>query len=91
MIYVDDIRRYPDHMIKGAARRWGRSWCHMWTDQEDPEELHLIAEKLGLKRSYYQTDHSDFCHYDLTPYKRRHAILLGAQQTSVAEYIRLRN
>lgn len=88
-IYVDDVRRYPNSMIKGAARRWGNSWSHMWTDG-DPEELHEMAEKLGLKRSYYQ-DHPTLAHYDITPPKRLHAILLGAQQTSVAEFIQLRN
>ncbi len=89
-IYVDDERRYPDHMIKGRAKRWGNIWSHMWTDQKNPEELHQMAEKIGLKRSYYQ-DHPTLAHYDVTPPKRKHAILLGAQQTSVTEYIQLRN
>lgn len=91
-IYVDDERRYPDHMIKGRAKRWGNRWCHMWTDQDDPEELHLMIEKLGLKREYYQDHHNNpkFHHYDLTPPKRTHAILLGAQQTSTADFILLR-
>ncbi len=89
-IYVDDERIYPDHMVKGTARRWGKTWSHMWTDG-DEEELHLMAEKLGLKRSYYQDQHPELCHYDIIPAKRKRAILLGAQQTSVAEYIRLRN
>ncbi len=90
-IYVDDETKYPDHMIKGAARKWGRTWSHMWTDQDDPEELHVMAENLGLKRSYYQTDHPELCHYDIIPSKRKRAILLGAQQISVADFIRLRN
>ena len=90
-IYVDDERVYPNSMVKGTARRWGNTWSHMWTDNKDPEELHLMAGKLGLKRSYYQTDHPELCHYDIIPAKRKRAILLGAQQTSVAEFIRLRN
>ncbi len=89
-IYVDDERKYPSNMIKGRAKRWGNTWSHMWTDGNE-EELHEMAEKLGLKRSYYQDHHPRFQHYDIIPSKRKRAILLGAQQASTADFIRLRN
>jgi len=42
MIYVDDLQDYPS----------GR-WCHMATDGE-LDELHVMAAKIGLKRSWFQ-------------------------------------
>jgi len=52
--------------------------CHMTADTE--EELHAMAERLGLKRSWFQNHHprAVFWHYDLTVNKRRQAIDYGA-------------
>lgn len=49
----------------------------MWADTE--EELHEMADKIGLKREWFQPypEHS-IPHYDLVPSRRLRAIKLGA-------------
>lgn len=67
---------------------------HMITDGEE-EELHLFAEQLGLKRSWYQNLRHP--HYDLItrrPYKPNtrlitKAISLGAIMVSSKEIVRI--
>jgi hypothetical protein len=48
--------------------------CHMMADTD--EELHAMARKLGLKRSWHQM--TSISHYDLTKTKRTQAVKLGA-------------
>lgn len=83
MIYVDNA------FIKAKVRQHDSRWCHLLSDQEDPEELHLFAESIGLKRSYFQP--SDFCwwyqHYDLTENKRKQAVAAGAKEIDIYEWI----
>lgn len=55
-----------------VGRRNGHRWCHMITDGPD-DELHEFAQKIGLKRGWFQGDH-----YDLVPSKRTLAVKLGA-------------
>jgi alkanesulfonate monooxygenase SsuD/methylene tetrahydromethanopterin reductase-like flavin-dependent oxidoreductase (luciferase family) len=40
-------------------------------------ELHEMAERIGLKRAWFQ-EHPRFPHYDLTRNKRRMAVKCGA-------------
>ena len=64
---------YVDEFPSG----WGR-WSgggHMLTT--DLDELHAMAEQIGLKRSWFQHDKS-FAHYDLVATKRLLAIVAGA-------------
>jgi hypothetical protein len=83
MIYVDPIRHYP------SCKLPYKDWCHLATDG-DLEALHAFAARLGLKRSWFQQGHSGrFPHYDLTPFKRRLAIQLGAASVNPFELIRL--
>ena len=53
----------------------GMKMSHMIADTE--EELHEMAEEIGLKRSWYQGDH-----YDVSISKRREAIKAGAEPVS---------
>lgn len=76
MIYVDDLHDYPS----------GR-WCHMATDSE-LSELHALAAKIGLKRSWFQNRNPRHPHYDLRPSKRALAIQHGAQAVDSFEMIR---
>jgi len=85
-IYVDAVKEYPIAAIQKSARRWGHSWSHMWTDA-DPQELHLMANRLGLKRSYYQ-EHSILKHYDVTPNKRTLALQHGAIEMTAKSAIK---
>jgi hypothetical protein len=48
--------------------------CHMTADTVG--ELHSFADRLKLKREWFQP--VSLPHYDLTPGKRRAAVMLGA-------------
>lgn len=64
-VYVDDFRAPYGRMVM----------CHMLADSE--QELHDMAEQLGLPRKYYQA-HASTPHYDICLSKRRLAVQLGA-------------
>ena len=53
-------------------------WSHLLADDE--AELHAFAERLGLRRAWYQRHrrHPALNHYDVTEPDRRAAIELGA-------------
>lgn len=76
-ICVDKIQRYP----KGL-------WCHLWSLENNIEELHSFAQLIGLKKSWFQ-DRKNFPHYDLTPNKRRHALNVGAEEMSLRDWVKL--
>lgn len=66
-VYVDDS------MIAWRGKRW----CHLQADTL--EELHAFAERLGLKREWFQPGKQPWLdHYDVTANKRGKAIDLGA-------------
>ncbi len=79
-VYVDHLQHFTIDQIKPEARRFGRVWCHMWTDG-DIEDLHALARKIGLKRAWFQ-DHPTLPHYDLTPHLRTLALNAGARDGS---------
>ncbi len=81
-ICVDEL--FTAAKVKRAAQRYGNIWCHLFTDDENLEELHRFAERLGLKRSYFQP-HRTLPHYDLIPKKRALAIKLGAKALTPEE------
>ena len=71
-VYVDELMEW------GPTPNWPFKYaCHMVADTL--EELHEMAAKIGLKRSWYQRSppHST-PHYDLTEAKRKQAIKAGA-------------
>lgn len=87
-IYVDPIHTYAKQLgYKGkdaaqAARvgaRHNDQWCHLFADKADCPELHAFAQRLGLKRDWFQGDH-----YDIVPTKRAMAIRLGAVELDVS-------
>src|SRR5579859_2896247 len=82
MIYVDDLFTMTPRTAQ--ARSHGNRWCHLLTDSHDLEELHQFAEKLGLKRAWFQS-HKTLPHYDLVPSKRMLAIQHGAKAVSGEE------
>lgn len=62
-VYVDDMRA-----------RYGRLiLCHMIGDTE--EELHAMADRIGVARPWYQGDH-----YDIALTKRALAVRYGASE-----------
>lgn len=58
-----------------------KDWCHMAVDGHF-EELHVFAAQLGIPRGRFQGDH-----YDLVPWVRERAIVLGAEPVSTRELL----
>jgi hypothetical protein len=71
-ILVDELREYPGVTLPFTT------WCHMATDGELPE-LHAFADRLGLRRAWFQRDH-----YDLPPDGRAVAVALGGEEVATA-------
>lgn len=76
MVWVDPLR---DH-----GWRLGPS-SHLMADT--PEELHAFAERVGLRRRWFQA-HPRLWHYDLTATRRERAVALGAVQLGTREAVR---
>lgn len=74
-VYVDQLVEYPPGTVKEAARV--KYWCHMFSDSL--EELHAMAAKIGMRRSWFQgpPEHK-FPHYDVSTTYRMHAVRNGA-------------
>lgn len=71
-VYVDDMYKLP----LGKFRRMKMS--HMVADTVD--ELHQMADKIGVQRRWFQGDH-----YDICMSKRTLAVQLGAKEVSIRE------
>jgi hypothetical protein len=74
--YVDRVREYP-----GSGLRFTR-FCHLLADTRD--ELHAMADELGIPRRYFQ-DHPWRWHHDLPEHLRARALELGAQELTLPE------
>lgn len=58
--------------------------CHLFTDGP-VDELHAFAERIGMKRSWFQD--KSVPHYDLTPSRRRTAVACGAVECTRHEAV----
>ena len=74
--YVDAVREYPD-----AGLRHSR-FCHLLADTR--EELHAMADALGVPSRYFQ-DHPWRWHHDLPAPLRARAVELGAKELTMHE------
>lgn len=88
-IYVDQIQEYPIAAIQPAARRCGQWWCHLWTEPGNEEALHALAERIGMRRGWFQARRG-FPHYDLTPNRRALAVRYGAVERDLMGWLRER-
>lgn len=62
---------------KAGVRR--RVFCASLADVfEDRDELHAMAQRLGLQRRWFQVSRSGMPHYDICQTKRAQAIAFGA-------------
>ena len=78
-VYVDDMRAQFGRMIM----------CHMLADTD--EELHTMADKIGVRRKWHQKAGTPHSHYDICMSKREIAVKFGAieiDRYKVAEIIR---
>lgn len=88
-VYIDDLQLAGTERTEHARRvggRHGHYWCHMWCDG-DLEELHAMAQRIGLKRSWFQV-HSSLLHYDVVPTKRDAALKAGAQYMPLTQWLK---
>lgn len=76
MILIDALTEYSKSPLGP------RAWCHMTSDTS-LSELHAFADRLGLKRAWFQEDH-----YDLVATRRSLAVRLGAQEVTGRELLR---
>lgn len=67
-VYVDDMR----------APYGGMIMCHMIADSED--ELHAMADRIGVARRWYQGDH-----YDISLSRRALAVRFGAREITMRQ------
>jgi hypothetical protein len=76
-VYVDPLIK---HDMSGKTAHVQRVFkngaCHMFTDGS-LEELHAMAERIGMRRSWFQ-DKGDVKHYDLNAQRRAAAVRAGA-------------
>lgn len=72
---------YVDQLPSSGWGKWN-SGAHMLGN--DLDELHAMAKRIGLKRSWFQSQ-STFAHYDLTASKRALAIGAGAVEIELGE------
>lgn len=85
-IVVDGLRPYPGAAKGRAAKHFGdgRASCHLMisgvdvTNAEALEPLHAFAQRIGLRREWFQPGPASAPHYDLTARKRSQAIAAGA-------------
>lgn len=71
--------------VDNARVKWrGRLWCHLVADSI--EELHEFAQRLGLRRNWFQHAAS-YPHYDVTLEVRQVALRMGAIEGSRAKII----
>lgn len=67
-VYVDDMRAPFGRMIL----------CHMIADTD--EELHAMADAIGVNRKWFQHPGTPKRHYDIALSKRALAVQLGAKE-----------
>ncbi len=78
-VYVDSMRSPYGRLVM----------CHMLADTD--EELHAMADKIGVARRWHQKAGRPHSHYDICMSKRAIAVRLGAVEISrraVAEIIK---
>lgn len=80
-VYVDTPVEYAAE-VRGyvGQPRTRYRWCHMIASTV--EELHAMADRLGLRREWFQGDH-----YDIVPAKRTLAIKCGAIPVQRREFV----
>ncbi len=69
-VYVDDMNAKYGRMIM----------CHMLADSD--EELHEMAQKIGVQRRWHQHPDTPKSHYDICLAKKKLAVEFGAIEIS---------
>ena len=74
--YVDAVRSYPTAGLRFTE------FCHLLADTR--EELHAMADQLGIPRRFFQ-EHPWRWHHDLPEHLRAEAVALGAREVGMHE------
>jgi hypothetical protein len=74
--YVDTLRSYPNAGLRYVE------FCHLLADTR--EELHALADELGIPRRFFQ-DHPWRWHHDIPAHVREQAVRLGALEVTMHE------
>lgn len=77
MVYVDDMRAQYGRMVM----------CHMLADTD--EELHTMADRIGVARRWHQKAGTPQSHYDICMSKRALAVKFGAKETDRAGVVEI--
>lgn len=72
-VYVDDMKVRYGRMIM----------CHMLADTD--EELHQMADRIGVARRWHQRPGTSHSHYDICRSKRALAVAAGAKEITMRE------
>lgn len=72
-VYVDDMKAAYGRMVM----------CHMLADTD--EELHTMADQIGVARKWHQKAGTPHSHYDICMSKRAKAVQLGAIEVGRSE------
>lgn len=92
-VYVDELHEwgtivgYRGPAAEQAERvgaKHGHMWCHLFADEKAPDELHVLAKSIGMRREWFQGDH-----YDLVPPRRAAAVRAGAVEVSDEEAVKI--
>jgi hypothetical protein len=79
-VYVDDWRQ------QATVGRISARWSHMFVAPDgDLADLHAMAARIGLRRSWFQAKGWPRDHYDVTDARRERAIAAGAVPVSWRE------
>lgn len=76
-VFVDDMK------LRAKVGNIDAVWSHLGADSL--EEMHEFAQRLGLKRSWFQVSSSGIPHYDITQSMRAKAIKMGAEEVTTQE------
>lgn len=76
-VYVDDMHSTP----MGQSGRM--KFSHMLADTED--ELHAMADKIGVSRRWHQSPPKHDSHYDIVKSKRALAVSFGAVEITLKQ------
>ncbi|WP_294636583.1 DUF4031 domain-containing protein [uncultured Aquabacterium sp.] len=76
-VYVDDMQASYGRMVM----------CHMVADTD--EELHAMADAIGVSRKWHQKGGTPHSHYDICRSKRAQAVRLGAIEIGKAKLVEI--
>lgn len=79
-VFVDDMK------LRAKVGNLDAVWSHLGADSL--EEMHEFAQRLGLKRSWFQVSSSGIPHYDITRSMRAKAVKMGAEEVTAQEGFR---